>query len=289
MALAILPNTEKPEALEVAVQLGLWAVSEGKTPVLPPVEAQACGRPEWGVEVGEWQGVQLVVVLGGDGTLLAAAKRFARYGYPLVGVNLGRLGFLTQVEVANLYRDVAAFLAGHGEVEERLMIEARVERAGREVSRYLALNDVVVAKGPFARMVRMVTYVGATRVATYSADGIILSTPTGSTAYSLSAGGPIVGPDVDAIIITPICPHSLTSRPLLVGPGQEIRVVVSSPHLETLLTVDGQKGERILPGDEVVASRAPVAARLLRPPGFDFYRVLRNKLASEERDAERAD
>jgi NAD+ kinase len=282
--IAIIPNADKPQAMEVAVELARWAEGNGLAPALTPDDARAVGHPEWGLALERWRGARLVVVIGGDGTLLRAATMCAPLGLPLVGVNVGRLGFLTEIEVTDLYRDLAQVLAGRHHLEERMMLEATVERGGRAHARFLALNDVVVSKGPFARMVQITAYADDARLATYRADGLIVSTPTGSTAYALSAGGPVLSPELDVLVETPICPHSLATRPMVLGSACTLRVVVASPHLETLLTVDGHRGERIQPGDEVVVRRADVVARLVRKEGHDFYGLLRRKLDVDERD-----
>lgn len=280
--IGILPNPHKPEALEVARQLARWCQTTGVEWALPRDGAVAVGHPEWGRDLAEWSDVRVAVVLGGDGTFLQAAKECAPLGFPLVGVNLGRVGFLTEVEVSSLYRAVSDVLQGQMREERRLMLEARVERGGNVLWRSLALNEVVMAKGPFARMAHIVVEAGDQRVATYRGDGLIVSTPTGSTAYALSAGGPILSPELDVMLITPICPHSLTIRPLVLGAHERIRVMLASPHVETLLTVDGQRGVRIRPGDDVMVERAQVYTRLLRPRDRDFYGLLRSKLAGEE-------
>jgi NAD+ kinase len=282
--IGIVPNTDKPQAMEVAVELARWAVAMGEGAVLPVPEAESLGHAELGRPIEAWGNVRLVVVLGGDGTFLRAATMCAPLGLPLVGVNIGRVGFLTEIEVADLYRDVAEVLAGHHRVDERMMLEARVERGGRVRASFLALNDVVVSKGPFARMVQIAVYADDMRLDTYRADGLIVSTPTGSTAYALSAGGPVLAPDLDVMVVTPICPHSLSTRPLVLGGERRLRVTVSSPHMETLLTVDGHKGERIVPGDDVIVSRSSVVTRLVRKEGHDFYRLLRTKLNVDDRE-----
>jgi NAD+ kinase len=282
--IAIVPNTDKPDAMEVAVELARWAAGTGEGAVLAPADASAIGHPEWGRPLEEWTGVRLVVVIGGDGTFLRAATMCAPLDLPLVGVNVGRLGFLTEIEVTDLYRDVSEILAGRHRVEERMMLEARVERGGRTHARYLALNDVVVSKGPFARMVQIAAYADGVRLDTYRADGLIVSTPTGSTAYALSAGGPVLSPELRVMVVTPICPHSLSTRPIVLGGDRTLRVLVGSPQLETLLTVDGHRAERIEPGDEVVVRRSEVVTRLVRKQGYDFYQLLRRKLSVDDRE-----
>jgi len=282
--IAIFPNTDKPQAMGVAVELVRWATGLGERAVLPPAEAQTLGQPAWGLPLSEWAPARLVIVLGGDGTLLRAATLCAPMGLPLVGVNVGRLGFLTAIEVTDLYPELREVLAGNYRIEKRMMLEATIERGGRPHASYLALNDVVIAKGPFARVVNIVAYADDARLDTYRADGLIVSTPTGSTAYALSAGGPVLAPELDVMVVTPICPHSLATRPLVLGGDRTLRVAVASPHLETFVTVDGHRGEPIVPGDTVRVSRSPVVTRLVRRQSHDFYHLLRSKLGVDDRE-----
>lgn len=241
------------------------------------------GQPALGIAAEtEYAGCRLIVVLGGDGTLLRAARTIAPLGIPVLGVNTGRLGFLTELEVGELLPQMEAALAGRLLVEERLMLQACVVREGREIGSYLALNDAVVAKGPLSRLVQISVAVGGTTVAAYRADGVIVATPTGSTAYSLSAGGPIASPDLRVLLITPICPHTYTSRPLLVSPEEPVSVVVGEQRGEVVLSVDGQWGHALRTGDEVQIKRAPVGMRLLRRKNYRFYDVVNKKLGGGE-------
>lgn len=223
--------------------------------------------------------LDLLVTLGGDGTLLRGARMVAPHGVPVLGVNLGHLGFLTSVGPDELETGLEAAVEGRAVLDERMVLEARAEGDNGQVhGAYLALNDAVLHRGGVARMIRMAIYAHDEEVGTYSADGIILATPTGSTAYSLSAGGPIVAPAVDCIIATPISPHTLAVRPLILSAAETVTVEVLSPTEELILTIDGQEGARLLPGDRVVVSRAPVPLRLMRLPGQTFFSTLRRKL-----------
>lgn len=223
--------------------------------------------------------LDLLVTLGGDGTLLRGARMVAPHGVPVLGVNLGHLGFLTSVGPDELETGLEAAVEGRAVLDERMVLEARAEGENGQVhGAYLALNDAVLHRGGVARMIRMAIYAHDEEVGTYSADGIILATPTGSTAYSLSAGGPIVAPAVDCIIATPISPHTLAVRPLILSAAETVTVEVLSPTEELILTIDGQEGARLLPGDRVVVSRAPVPLRLMRLPGQTFFSTLRRKL-----------
>lgn len=226
-------------------------------------------------------GVDLLLTLGGDGTLLRGARHVAPYRTPVLGVNLGYLGFLTSVAPAELRLALERVLAGDYWLDRRFTLDARVLHDGQAVGpAYTALNDAVLHKGGFARVVRLAVYVGGEHemVGSYSADGIIVSTPTGSTAYSLSAGGPIVVPTVDCILATPICPHTLAVRPLVVPAAAEIAVEVLTPSEEIILTIDGQEGATLQPGDRVVVRRGDAEVPLVRLPGQSFFSTLRRKL-----------
>jgi NAD+ kinase len=228
---------------------------------------------------GDLQDLDLLITLGGDGTLLRGARMVAPHGVPVLGINLGHLGFLTSVAPTELDDAFAAVLNGRVALDERMVLDARAEAAdGTCHGTFLALNDAVLHKGGFARVIRLAVRAGGEEVGTYRADGIILSTPTGSTAYSLSAGGPIVSPSIDCIIATPICPHTLAVRPLVLPADQTITVEVLSPSEELILTVDGQDGAALAPGDRLVVSRAQTPLCLVRFPGQTFFSTLRRKL-----------
>lgn len=277
-SIGLFANVQKPGAGEVTADLAGWLEGQGIMVFLSRETAIAAGR-ERGEEGTGWLGqVDMLIVLGGDGTLLHAAKQAAPYGTPILGVNLGHLGFLTEIELSDLYGRLPEILAGRYEIESRMMLSAKVVAGCRPGPERLALNDVVVAKGPFARLVEMDTFVNDILVDTYPADGLIISTATGSTAYSLSAGGPIISPAVDAIILTPICPHTLYSRSVVIAPDDRVRVAVRGKHHNTMVTLDGQEGIDLGRGEEVVVRRAAQVTRLVRGLGWTFYDVLRKKL-----------
>ncbi len=271
------PNVEKEQARGLTRQLCRWLEERSLKPVLPTAAALAMGLETWAAAETDptWQEARFVVVLGGDGTLLHAARSQACAGRPLLGVNLGHVGFLTEVEVADLFPALTAFLNGAYVLDERIALLARVLRQGQCVARLSALNDVVVTKGPFARLVHLETFVDDAYVTTYPADGLILSTPTGSTAYSLSAGGPVVSPELGVLLLTPICPHSFFDRSIVIGKQSRVRVRIRAEHRETLLTVDGQEGFPLEDGDEVQVETNPNRIALMRRPEWNFYHVLR--------------
>jgi NAD+ kinase len=225
--------------------------------------------------------IDLLITLGGDGTLLRGARMVSRHHKPILGVNLGFLGFLTSIAPAEMEAGLERLLVGDYWLDTRFTLEAQVvSRTGNAGPSYLALNDAVLHKGGVARVVRLAVFIGKDReeIGSYSADGIILATPTGSTAYSLSANGAIVVPSVECILATPICPHSLGIRPLVLPPNEDIIVEVRAPASEMMLTVDGQDGEPVKAGDHVIVRRGDATVPLVRFPGQSFFSTLRRKL-----------
>lgn len=226
---------------------------------------------------------QLVIVLGGDGTLLSAARCLNGRKIPLLAVNLGSLGFLTALTVEELYPELERALRRQQRIGVRNMLRCRVERNGELVDSYEALNDAVITKASLARMIDVAVHVDSHFVSNYKADGLIVSTPTGSTAYSLSAGGPIIFPTVGAVSITPICPHMLTHRPVIVPAQSHIRLVNRAMDDDAWLTIDGQVGQPLRSGDIVHCEKSEHDVYLIRPPKMLFFDVLREKLKWGER------
>lgn len=238
-------------------------------------------RPDLGAEREQLARMDLVVVLGGDGTVLGAARETAPRGTPLLAVDLGTFGFLSDVKVADLPAAMERLLRGEFRIEERHTLQATIVRAGREVATSIGLNDAVITRGALSRMIRLQAFINGQYVALYPADGIIVSTPTGSTAYSLSAGGPIIHPSVKVLILTPICPHTLFTRPLIISESEEVRIVAhwhAQQAEEVMLTVDGQVGIWLHPGDEVIVRKFDCPARLVKLGRDTFYERLREKL-----------
>jgi NAD+ kinase len=221
--------------------------------------------------------LDFVVVLGGDGTLLSAARAVSKAGIPVLGVNLGALGFLTEVPLEGLYTTLESIEQSCCNVESRSMVHCEVLRKDASVGSYDALNDVVVGKGTIARLNHCDVYIDRVFVSSYQADSLIVSTPTGSTAYSLAAGGPILMPSVDAFVITPVSAHSLTHRPLVVGDSAQIEIVVKTGEDEAYLSIDGQIGMPMLDGDRVLCRKSQYQVKLLHTQGT-FFDVLRTKL-----------
>lgn len=226
---------------------------------------------------------ELVIVLGGDGTLIYGARLLKGRPVPVLGVNLGSLGFMTEIPVADLFPVLDGVLEGRGQVESRMKLSCRLFRDDALVLEDEVLNDVVINKSALARIADHETWLEGAFVATYRADGVIFSTPTGSTAYSLSAGGPIVHPSIDCVVVTPICPHALTQRPIVVPGDQLIRVKLTSDVSDVFLTLDGQAGQALKKGDRIEVQRSLNRVMLVRNPQLDYFAILRQKLRWGER------
>ncbi|MGE5558302.1 MAG: NAD(+)/NADH kinase [Bacillota bacterium] len=249
----------------------------GVRPLFLPEVAEKIGFPECGTIADEWRQGEIVIVMGGDGALLSAARLVYPKEIPICGVNLGHLGFLTEIEKHEIDRAVPRLFAGDFHTEPRMMLASSLYRNGELISSNIALNDMVISKGPLARMIRLETYIENELMFAYAADGIIIATPTGSTAYSLSAGGPILYPALEGIVLTPICAHAVFSRALVVRSGEKIRVVVRSHHHEVMFTADGQVGMKICPDDEITIEKAPHMTHLIRLQRRTFYEIIRQQ------------
>ncbi|MGA8013033.1 MAG: NAD(+)/NADH kinase [Candidatus Acidiferrales bacterium] len=227
--------------------------------------------------------VDLLIVLGGDGTLLSAARAPGSHKVPILAVNLGGLGFLTSVTLDELYPLLEQVLAGKHRTSDRMMLDAQILRGGQPAERQCALNDAVVNKAALSRMLDFDVHVDGNHVGRYRADGLVVATPTGSTAYSLAAGGPIIDPDLDAFVITPICPHMLTNRPLVVPDTARIDLDFTAADEPVYLTLDGQIGFQLKPTDRVTITKSESRVALVRPPSKTYFEVLRSKLKWGER------
>ena len=277
--LGIMANAGKPAALEVAAAADAYLRPRGLTINLQMRVAEALGLEGRGLSDGAVAESDAVLVLGGDGTILATARMCARHGTPMLPVHVGRFGFLTAVAPEDLSPALDSLLSGDYAEEERMMLWCETHRDGMLQDSGLALNEVVVANGPLSRVLHLRTSIDGKYVTTYAADGIIVATPTGSTAYSLSAGGPLVHPSLQTLLVVPICPHTLTSRALLIPPEAKVMVMVErDPHDTVRVTIDGQLGFPLQAGDEIHVSCAPHPARFLSVGGADFYDKLQNKL-----------
>lgn len=282
--IAIFAKVHDPRCQGVATELISWLEQHGLQPLVEAHLARHIGS-ELGVSDQEMRKLAtLVVVLGGDGTLISVARLFSGRQVPIVGVNLGSLGFLTEITVEGLYPVLEQCLAGNHCFTERMMLDVAVTRGDQEISRCQVLNDAVINKGALARIIELEARVNDTFLTTYKADGLIISTPTGATGYSLSAGGPIVQPLMHCVLITPICPHTLTNRPIVISDESIIRLVVKSSFDEMVyLTLDGQVGVELQEGDCIEVRRAETTTVLVTSPEKDYFAILRTKLKWNER------
>lgn len=281
---AIISKPQKPELAGILHELVSWLENHHYQYLLDPDSAAYLGAAT-GIERPDLPGHKpnLVIVLGGDGTLLAAARAFARTTTPILSVNLGSLGFLTEIPLADLYTTLQDWCDHRADVEIRSMMHAELHRNGKLLHEWDALNDVVVSKGTIARMADFMVEIDQQFVAKFRADGIIVATPTGSTAYNLAANGPIVMPSVNAMVATPICPHLLTLRPIVVPGESAISVHIEGVPNQTYLTVDGQEAVELVLGDAVHCRRSQYSVRLLRHHPNGVFNVLRSKLKWGER------
>jgi NAD+ kinase len=275
----IVAHAGKPEARDRLLEL-LAVLDESSLPVLLEQEAAALvGKPKLARSLKEiGKTADLVIVLGGDGTMLRVARELDGSATPILGVNLGNLGFLTSVRGDNLRAPVRAVLRGEYAVSERHTLQTALIRRGKRQEAHRALNDVVISRGAFSRIVRLRLSVDRELLTEYVCDGMIFATATGSTAYSLSAGGPILVPTARALIITPICPHALSNRSVIAGDKSAVRCLVASAAAELLLTIDGQVQLPMEVGDEVEVRQSPRTVRLITPKGHSYFQVLREKL-----------
>jgi NAD+ kinase len=268
--------------LDIAPALGLTLAFEDELWDIA-VQGERLGSPDT---------VQALFTLGGDGTLLRGARWLDGHNVPILGINLGRLGFLTSCSGADFEEGVRRFARGDFMSEPRMALEScALDRAGAERCNWRSLNDVVLHKGGFARVVRFTVFVDDEPIGSYSADGLVVSTPTGSTGYSLSAGGPIVVPTVESIVLTPVSPHTLAMRPLVLPPQVEVKVRAEDGPEELLVTIDGQVGTTFTGGETLVVRRAASSVQIVRFPGTTFFTRLRRKLGwggLSERDGDQS-
>lgn len=280
---AIISRPDRPEVCQIVPGLLSWLGEHGYK-VVVDLETSTCAAGQEVLPRSEMgsRPLDLVVVLGGDGTLLSAARVTAAIDVPLLGVNLGSLGFLTEVPPQSLYTMLEAIAKGRAAVEHRSLMQCELRRGDEVRGSYLVFNDAVVNKTALARLNTYDLYIDKAFVSSYRADGMIVATPTGSTAYSLSAGGPVLMPTVSALVVTPVAPHSLTHRPLVVPDSSEIEILLRSEEEVAYLSLDGQPGLDLRDGDRVLCRRSQHQVNLFRT-GSDFFQVLRSKLKWGER------
>ena len=277
--IGVFPLFEKPEAVKLAIRLIGLLQEAGFRVVMETASAVRIGQSTLGLSNKELRAeLDYGVVLGGDGALLSLARRLYPREIPIFGINLGHLGFLTEVEGKDLELAVSQLRAGDFTVEDRIMVSAEVNRDGQRRACLVGLNDIVLTKGMFARMVRIELMIDHFFTGQLAADGLVIATPTGSTAYSLSAGGPIIAPQLAALVLTPICAHSLFNRPLVVGSNSVIEIKFMAPPHEVMLAADGQEGLALEAEDEIKIYTAPHKTKFIRFKEKSFYHILREKV-----------
>jgi len=287
--IGIIAKQNKPEAVPIVRSLVEWLrpkkievfIEEGMGKLVhPPLTGPQLNSVE---REDIPRHVEMIIVLGGDGTLLSVARLVRDYAVPILGVNLGGLGFLTEITLKELYRVLERVIQGDFTTDERVVLNASVIRRGERMAEFIDLNDAVINKGALARIIDLETTINGEYLTTFKSDGLILSTPTGSTAYNLSAGGPIVYPSLHCIIITPICPHTLTNRPIMIPDDVEIRAMLKTKQQEVILTLDGQQGFTLEFEDVVEVKKAEGRILLIKSPYRHYFEVLREKLKWGER------
>jgi len=275
----IITKVTSPHALETMSALVPWLRQRGISVRIQDEYGHLAGDGVQAVPRSRvLEGTEMALSLGGDGTFLSTARLVGDTDQPILGVNLGFLGFLTELSLDEIYEYLGRIIEGDYEIEERVRLEARHLKNGEVVGSFQALNDVVIHKGALARIIDLETFIDGKKVTNHRADGLIISTPTGSTGYSLAAGGPILEPSLDAIVITPICPHPLSDRPLVVLPDRQIEAHLVSDSGEVYLTLDGQRGVGLQRGDRIRVYLSEKPVRLVRAGMKSFYEVLSTKL-----------
>lgn len=282
LTVGLFPNLKKAQVDPVLHKITDY-LTERQVTVVVPAEAAAIMRfSNLTCSTTSLNDIDVALSLGGDGTFMNVARNIACKQIPVCGVNLGKLGFLTEVELSEIDNALDSLIAGQYHIEDRLMLQATVERSGKQVHSALALNDIVVTKGGYSRMIGLNLFVNDVYTANYSADGLITATPTGATAYSLSAGGPFVEPSLKVMVVTPICSHSLHSRSLIVSEEDTITITLDDTNADVVLSADGQTTVQLIPSDKILIKRAPDRARFIRFYGKSYFDILRNKLCGGE-------
>jgi len=276
--IGIIANTEKEKSAECSIQLREWALNKGITVLFEEGIASKIGAAK-GMDRRELASqVDLLVVLGGDGTILRTVRFVSEYDIPIVGINLGEFGYLTEVNLNEMYSALELIVKGEYLTEKRMMLDVTIYLGTETIRQQSILNDVVITRGNLSRILNLETMVNERYLTTFRADGIIVSTPTGSTAYNISAGGPIVFPEQDSFIINPICPFTLTNRPIIVPDIAEIKVILWTKEQGASLTLDGQVSYTMISGDSMIIRKSPYVTNLVSSPHRDYMEILRTKL-----------
>lgn len=274
----LIAKTGKKELGEVIQPLEAWLQDKGIETFLDMDTAALIGEEPRYLKSDIPSHVEMIIVLGGDGTLLSVARLVEGRNIPILGVNVGGLGFLTEVALEELYPMLEQVLAGDYQLDERILLNTHIHRQGERITQYPVVNDVVINKGALARIIELDVLIDRCFVTTFRSDGLIVSTPTGSTAYSLAAGGPIVHPAMGALILTPICPHTLTHRPIVVPNNVKIEVILKAENVDVHATFDGQVGFALRYRDVVEIRKSANEIKLIRSPNRNYYQILRAKL-----------
>ena len=277
--IGIIAKPAVPEIRKIIEELLLW-LNEKDKQVFLDTEASSHfqGSPKSFKNHLIPNEMDLMIVLGGDGTLLSVARLIEGHRVPILGVNLGGLGFLTEINIEELYSTLEKIFKNEYTVDERIMLKTEVHRFGKLIAHSHVLNDVIINKGTLAKMIKLEIYANGQFLSSLRGDGLIISTPTGSTAYSLSAGGPILYPSVDAIILTPICPHTLTQRPIVIPSVMKLEVLLKSKEEGAMVTFDGQVGFSLRLEDQIHVETSAAKTQLVRSPVLSYFEVLRGKL-----------
>ncbi|WP_378955559.1 NAD(+)/NADH kinase [Pelosinus sp. sgz500959] len=285
LTIGLFPNIKKESVSSVLGWMVQYFKDRGVRVLLTENAAQKMGYPDLACSKEMMlKEITMGITLGGDGTLLNTAREIAAAGIPICGINMGQLGFLTEVELPDLSPALDKLICGEYEIEERVMLDAMILRKDTTIHVSTALNDVVISKSGVSRMIKLKLYVDDELTANYAADGLILATATGSTGYSLSAGGPIINPKLEVFVLTPICPHTLHAKSLVVSEKEEIKVRMVSNQDDAVLTIDGQAVYHLLPDDIVLVKSAPFRAQFIKCNGRSYYETLRSKLWRGEVD-----
>ncbi|MFO8192014.1 MAG: NAD(+)/NADH kinase [Bacillota bacterium] len=278
--IGLIPNWHKNNSKLVVERVSNFFAERGVTlRVASKSEADFYSEVPLSEQLDSWRDqMGLIIVVGGDGTILRVARDMACWDIPILGINLGHRGFLAEIEVEQMERFLQYIVAERYGYQERMMIEAQLKRGSEEIGSYMSLNDIVISRGPFSRIIKVEAYVNEDYMESYYGDGLIVSTPTGSTGYSLSAGGPIVNPSMELFVVTPICPHSLYNRSLIVNGADSMRLSIDSRQVEVMLTVDGQVRFALQDDDQIIIKQAVQRVKLVCFDDYSFYRSLQQKL-----------
>jgi NAD+ kinase len=287
LTVGLFPNTNKQTVVTVLDRIVQYFRERGVRVLLPKEAAEKIGYPDLGCSQQDMlKDIKVGITVGGDGTLLNTAREIASAGIPICGINMGKLGFLTEIELPDLILSLDKIVNGNYQIEEHLMLDAMIVRKNRAIYVSTALNDVVISKSGVSRMIKFNVSIDDELTTNYAADGLIVATATGSTGYSLSAGGPIINPLLKVMVLTPICSHTLHVRPLVISEEEEIKVEMIANQEDVVLTIDGQTIYSLLPKDTVLVKRSPFRAQFIRLNNRSYYETLRTKLWRSERNAD---